>query len=98
MIMNGTVITIYKPEQWKLCTENYTRPKSDVSVPLRNYRDIATLQRAIRHIPGLLDSAMASLVETNIRPPEVEVSRLFFSLCLPTLYLFGYFMTSGTPQ
>ena len=39
----------------------------------RNCRDIATLQRAFRHIPGLLDSAMSSLIETNIRPPEVEV-------------------------
>ena len=43
-------------------------------------RDLETLQKAIKHIPELLDAAMEALVETNIKPAEVEVDSLSYQL------------------
>ena len=40
----------------------------------RNVSELETVQRAIHHIPELLDAAMAAMMETNIQPPEVEVT------------------------
>ena len=42
----------------------------------RNVSELETVQRAIHHIPELLDAAMAAMMETNIQPPEVEVLKL----------------------
>ena len=42
-------------------------------IVIRNVRDLETLQKAIKHIPTLLDATMEALVETNIKPAEVEV-------------------------
>ena len=39
----------------------------------RNVSELETVQKAIHHIPELLDAAMAAMMETNIQPPEVEV-------------------------
>ena len=39
----------------------------------RNVSELETVQRAIHHIPELLDAAMAAMMEPNIQPPEVEV-------------------------
>ena len=46
------------------------------NIVIRNVRDLETLQKAIKHIPTLLDAAMEALVETDIKPPEVEVGPL----------------------
>ena len=43
-------------------------------IVIRNVRDLETIQKAIKHIPTLLDATMEALVETNINPAEVEVS------------------------
>ena len=45
-------------------------------VVIRNIRDLHTLQRAIQHIPSLLDTTMEALVEPNIQPAEVEVKKM----------------------
>ena len=44
----------------------------------RNVSELETVQRAIHHIPELLDAAMAAMMEANIQPPEVEVFKLGF--------------------
>ena len=54
----------------------YDRGVSVLQVNLkfsRNVSELETVQRAIHHIPELLDAAMAAMMETNIQPPEVEV-------------------------
>ena len=43
------------------------------NIIIRNVKDLETPQKAIKHIPILLDAAMEALVETNIKPAEVEV-------------------------
>jgi len=56
-------------------------------VVIRNIRDLHTLQRAIQHIPALLDNTMEALVETNIQPPEVEARMV--AMCLGVEQLVG---------
>ena len=56
--------------------DTYDRRVSVLQVNLkfsRNVSELETVQRAIHHIPELLDAAMAAMMETNIQPPEVEV-------------------------
>ena len=49
----------------------------------RNPKDIGPLERAIRHIPFLLDSAIQTVIGTNIHPPSVDVrSFIFFAFTL----------------
>ena len=50
------------------------------NIIIRNVKDLETLQKAIKHIPILLDAAMEALVETNIKPAEVEVRMWLFLL------------------
>ena len=38
----------------------------------RTVKDLEVLQRAIKHIPGLVDAVMAALTVPTIHPPEVE--------------------------
>ena len=57
--------------------DTYDRRVSVLQVNLkfsRNVSELETVQRAIHHIPELLDAAMAAMMETNIQPPEVEVT------------------------
>jgi len=56
-------------------------------VVIRNIRDLHTLQRAIQHIPSLLDTTMEALVEPNIQPAEVEARMV--ALCLGVEQLIG---------
>ena len=44
------------------------------NIIIRNIKDLETLQKAIKHIPIILDAAMDALVETNVKPAEAEVS------------------------
>ena len=57
------------------------------NILLRNVKDLETLQRAIAHIPSLLDAAMTALVEPDIKPPEVEARMV--GLCLGVENLVG---------
>ena len=56
----------------------------------RNVSELETVQRAIHHIPELLDAAMAAMMEPNIQPPEVEVFKLQFQLSWHTVYAFPF--------
>ena len=52
----------------------------------RNVSELETVQRAIHHIPELLDAAMAAMMEPNIQPPEVEVFKLGFQFSWHIIY------------
>ena len=56
----------------------------------RNVSELETVQRAIHHIPELLDAAMAAMMEPNIQPPEVEVFKLQFQLSWHIVYAFRF--------
>merc|ERR1711892_40711 len=56
-------------------------------IVIRNVRDLETLQKAIKHIPTLLDATMEALVETIIKPAEVEARMV--ALCIGVEQLVG---------
>jgi len=59
----------------------------------RNVSELETVQRAIHHIPELLDAAMAAMMEANIQPPEVEARMV--ALCLGVEHLAGLLQLLG---
>ncbi|XP_023340894.1 uncharacterized protein LOC111710924 isoform X2 [Eurytemora carolleeae] len=54
------------------CVHSLMEQVSSQSLLIRNPKDIGPLERAIRHIPFLLDSAIQTVIVTNIHPPSVD--------------------------
>jgi len=70
-----------------------TRAMAQKEILLRNVSELETVQRAIHHIPELLDAAMVAMMEPNIQPPEVEARMV--GLCLGVEHLAGLLQLLG---